>query len=129
MSKNNVSCMKDFNIWNSKKKTVHGSGCDVYYHEREIWWCGFEEDGTGKNFDRPAVIMKGFGRHTCLVVPLTTSQREHHLRIFVGLIEGKEARALISQMRVVDTKRFVKKIGMMDKDRFCDIQKHVKKFF
>ena len=42
--------IKDFNEWNTQKKTIHNSGENKFYHPRDIWWCslgtnvGFEQD-------------------------------------------------------------------------------------
>ena len=48
------------------------------------------------------------------------------MRPLIGLIEGKEARALLSQIRVIDTKRLVRKVGYLDKVVFNSIRKAVK---
>jgi mRNA interferase MazF len=123
---------KDFDEWNNKKKILNGRKRRVYFHGREIWWCalgtniGSEEDGTGDHNDRPVVIMRGFGKDTCLVVPLTTSDTDHVLRPSVGIVDGEYARALVSQIRVIDTKRLLKKIGMLEKSMFELLRKHVK---
>jgi mRNA-degrading endonuclease toxin of MazEF toxin-antitoxin module len=41
-------------------------------------------------------------------------------------MDGKQAHALLSQVRVIDTKRLVKSIGYLDKAIFADIRKAVK---
>src|SRR3989344_8604208 len=103
---------KDFDGWNEKKKKIHHEGVSPFFHEREVWWCslgvnvGFEQDGAGAEYRRPILILKGLSRETCLAIPLTTSTHPHRLRPSVGLVEGQEARALLYQMRVIDTKRF-----------------------
>ena len=56
------------------------------------------------------------GSDACLVVPLTTSMREHPLRVSVGVIDGRPARANLSQMRVLDTRRLVEKVGFGDEN-------------
>ena len=123
---------KDFDGWNRTKKELHNTGKNKLYHEREIWWCtlgvnvGFEQDGSGEEFRRPVVVVKGLSRQTCFVVPLTAAKQKHVLRPSIGLVDGKEARALLSQCRVIDTKRFVRKIGYLEKDVFKQIQKAVK---
>jgi mRNA-degrading endonuclease toxin of MazEF toxin-antitoxin module len=87
---------------------------------------GTEQDGGSDLFLRPVVIMRGFGRDACLVVPLTTSAREHPLRIPVGDVQGKEAHANISQIRVVDTRRLVEKVGFLDERLFQELRKSAK---
>lgn len=123
---------KDFDRWNLKKKDIQAQKTNVFYHAREIWWCslgvniGSEQDGSGEEYYRPVLVLKGFSKQTCLVVPLTASIQNHPLRPSIGVVEDKKAHALISQMRVIDTKRLVRKMGYLDKDMFEKIQKTVK---
>ena len=122
---------KDFNAWNEEKKRVNELPPKLY-HARELWWCslgvnvGFEQDGTGEDFQRPVIILRGVSRNTCYVVPLTTSPKRHPMRIPVGTVEGKNASALISQMRLIDTRRLVNKIGFLDKRTFSVVRKAAK---
>lgn len=30
---------KDFDNWNERKKKIHQGKKDIYFNEREIWWC------------------------------------------------------------------------------------------
>lgn len=120
---------KDFDTWNMYKKHVHLDGTSKFYHVREIWWCslginiGHEQDGGGEESRRPVLILKGLSKDTCLVIPLTRSAHTHQYRIPIGSIDGEEATAVISQIRVVDTKRLVRKIQYLDKDMFEHIRK------
>ena len=126
---------KDFDTWNRHKKRIHLTGENKLYHVREIWWCslglniGSEQDGTGIAFDRPVLILKGLSRETCLVLPLTSSPKIHNTRVSVGLVEGKLASALLSQILVVDNKRFVKKIGFLDQSIFEQVRRIAKAFY
>jgi mRNA interferase MazF len=125
---------KDFDNWNSKKKKVEMESAR-FYTVREIWWCnlgvniGTELDGKGENYLRPCVIARSFGPSACMVVPLTTSNREHILRIPVGLVQGEEAKANISQIRILDTRRLAEKVGFMDKEMFVELKKRIKNLF
>jgi len=122
---------KDFDGWNEIKKRADTEKPRLYT-VREIWWCRFgvnigtEQDGRGDNFLRPVVILRGFGSDACLVAPLTTSVREHPLRVSVGMIDGHPARANLSQIRVVDTRRLVEKVGFLEKEIFAIIRKAAK---
>ncbi len=102
---------------------------------REVWWCrlgvniGSEHNGSGEFFLRPVVIIRGFVANTCMVVPLTTSPKQHPLRIPVGTIQGKAAVAILSQIHVVDTRRLVEKIGFLKKEMFGQLRKAVRTMF
>lgn len=123
---------KEFDTWNEKKKKMHNRPDAPFFHEREIWWCslgfniGFEQNGNGGEYLRPAVILKAMSGQTCFVIPLTTSLSDHPLRPSVGVVDGEEARALLSQMRLIDSKRLAKKIGYLDGEIFTKIRKAVK---
>jgi mRNA-degrading endonuclease toxin of MazEF toxin-antitoxin module len=123
---------KDFDTWNMLKKEIHENGVRKFCHVREIWWCTFginignEQDGSGKEYRRPVVILKGLSIETCLIIPLTSSSQKHHLRLPVGDVNGKNAQALLSQIRVIDTRRLVRKIGYLEKEKFEIIRKAVR---
>ncbi len=119
---------KDFDGWNKAKKRTNAEHPRLYT-VREIWWCrlgvnvGTEQDGKGESFLRPALILHGFGPDACLIVPLTTSDHEHKLRVPVGIVDGYLARANLSQIRVVDTRRLVEKVGFLEKGLFMGLRK------
>lgn len=124
--------IKDFDRWNEKKKTINTRADGPFFHEREIWWCslgvnvGFEQDGSGDEYRRPVLVLKGLSRKTFVAAPLTASTKSHPMRPSIGKIGNEQARVLISQIRVVDTKRLVRKIGYLNKDMFEKIRKSVK---
>lgn len=123
---------KDFDRWNEKKKRLHTDAEHRLYHEREVWWCalganvGFEQDGAGDEYRRPALILTGISKQTCVIIPLTAATNPHPLRPSLGLVGGREARALLSQMRVIDTKRLVRKMEYLNKEIFERIRKAAK---
>ncbi len=128
---------KDFDNWNKKKKEIHDDNKNKLYHARELWWCnlginiGFEEDGTGSDYERPVLILRGLSANTCFVAPLTTSKNKHPMRIPIGILEenGKENSVIISQMRIIDTRRLIDKIGFLDIKKFEEIRKIVRNLF
>ena len=123
---------KDFDSWNEKKKKINDRKSAPFYHQRELWWCslginvGFEQDGSGTEDSRPVLILTGLSKETCVVIPLTTSPSKHKLRPSIGQVGEKEAHALLSQIKVIDTKRLIRKIGQLDKKIFENIRKIAK---
>ena len=87
---------------------------------------GFEQDGTGKNFDRPVVVVRGFNEHTFLGVALTGRKKEGKYYFYLGIINGRDASAVLSQVRLMDTKRLVKKIATLDGVVFKNLQETLK---
>jgi len=123
--------MKDFNTWNVQKTHIDINNPNRFYKERDIWWCtlglniGSEQDGKDRDFQRPVLIIKSFGHRICLIVPLTTSQKINKLRFPLGIIEGKNSKALLSQIRVIDTKRLTNKMTALDKCIFVELQENL----
>ena len=104
---------KDFDVWNIMKKNINDK-IGPFCHERELWWCtyglniGYEQDGSDAEYRRPALTLKSLGKQTCCVIPLTTSKSIHKYRVPIGDVGSKQASALLSQMRVIDTKMLIK---------------------
>ncbi len=101
--------MKDFDIWNDKKKLVENKG-RVLVKKGDVFWCclglniGTEYDGKNENFSRPVLIIKKFSNETVLVLPLTTQIKNTDWYYKLN-INNKKAEAILNQLRVVDTKR------------------------
>jgi mRNA interferase MazF len=72
---------------------------------------GYENDGKGRGFQRPVLIVSGINRYTCVVVPLSTTDKRtpYHYGFDGGT--GKPSVALIRQVRVIDTSRLLRRIG------------------
>lgn len=107
--------IKDFDKWNAKKKLLEKrSGNDIFFRERDIWWCslginlGSEEDGKNELFERPALVIRKFGKENAWVLPITTKVREQSPYHFIleddnGVVIDS---VLLSQIRTVSIKRF-----------------------
>lgn len=116
--------MKDFLAWLRIKQAAHQSPGTALFHEREVWWCklganvGYEIDGRGETFERPVIIVKKFNLDTCLVVPLTAKSKSGKYYFPVGNASGREAVAVLSQLRLVDRKRLTQKAGTLPGPEF-----------
>jgi mRNA interferase MazF len=115
---------KNFDTWNTTKKAINDGVGKALFHEREVWWCalgvniGFEQDGGIENFTRPVVIVRKFNLESCLIVPLTSRKKEGRFYIPVGMIDDRDAVAVVSQLRYVDRRRFEEKICTLDTAHF-----------
>ena len=120
---------KDFDRWNTRKKALHEGDFTQFVHEREVWWSalglniGVEADGKHKNFERPVLILRKFNRHAVLIVPLTTQTKPNPYR-WPFKHKGNSFAAVFSQMRLISTKRLLRKMYRMDIHIFDDI-KHI----
>jgi mRNA-degrading endonuclease toxin of MazEF toxin-antitoxin module len=60
------------------------------------------------------------------VVPLTTSQKKNPYHFEIGIIEGRRNFVILSQLRLVDTRRLHDRLAVLDKEKFEDIRKAIK---
>lgn len=123
---------KDFKKWHSVKTTIENAEKQrVFFHEREVWWCsigfniGFEQDGRGGKFARPVLIFKKFNKEVCWALPLSTKIKIGKFYALADLGDNIARVAIISQLRLVDAKRFIGKIGTLSDENYTHIQKAV----
>jgi mRNA interferase MazF len=123
---------KDFDEWNERKKAVNNIKKTPYFEEREIWWCalgvniGFEQDGTSRLYRRPVLIIKKWSPDTCLILPVTSSSKQHYYRISIGLVGERDSYVLISQMKTIDARRLGEKVVTLSQEHFDHIGKTIK---
>lgn len=107
---------KDFDNWGVQKHKIHGVQTRPMFKEREVWWCslgvnvGDEEDGKGECFVRPVLVFRKFNHSILIAIPLSTKLKENRFYHRISF-KQKEQSVLISQMRVIDAKRFRDKMG------------------
>lgn len=119
-----VPLVKRFRAWSKLKVKLHyNENLPAGYKERDIWWVsighnvGVEEDGKGENFAHPVMVVRGFSRYQFWGIPLSTAEKEgEYYHKF--MVCGKVSTALLSQLRVYDTRRFINKYGMAIKRDF-----------
>jgi len=123
---------KDYTEWMKIKKEIHnGKAYLPGYKEREIRICnlgeniGFEEDGKGKDFTRPVLILKVFNKYFCHIVPLSTTKKKgKYFYLFDGRT-GKISVALLSQSQSIDSSRLNGKIGIISKEDFTQLKQKI----
>ncbi len=117
---------KEFDRWNEKKKHLHERDFQDYIHEREVWWCalginvGVEADGKHDNFERPVLVVRKFNKDSVLIVPLTSRVKENPYNI-VYIHEGERFAAIVSKVRLISTKRLIRRIFSIDSNNFATI--------
>lgn len=126
--------VKRFRAWHKLKYRLHFNvNILAGYKERDIWWVsighnvGVEEDGKGPMFNRPVLVVKGFSKYQFWGVPLSTTKKTgqyyHHF-----VVNGKVSTALLSQLKVFDTKRLINKYGMVGIKDFQTIKQKLISF-
>ena len=124
--------IKNFDKWNQLKKEINKKDRLIRFHTREIWWCslgvniGFEQDGKNDNFERPVLVLKKFNKDILWVLPLTSADKtgQYYFQFQNG---NKKYSVILSQIRLVCKKRFLRRIRKIDKESFNKLRKKFKK--
>jgi mRNA-degrading endonuclease toxin of MazEF toxin-antitoxin module len=122
---------KNFDGWNIQKKKIHNSQRNIFFHEREVWWCslgvniGFEQDGKNDLFERPILILKKFNRHVLWVVPLSTSNKNNPYYHPITSTEGSFV--ILSQLRLISSKRLLRLMYKLPKHQFEQVTDRIQK--
>ncbi len=125
--------LKDFNGWNIEKQYINSTNKELYFAEREIWWCAFginigvEIDGKNGKYERPALVLKYINKDMALAVPLTTKGKEdkYHIKIQTDKMASF---AKISQIKVISSKRLLRKVDTLAEDQFLVIRQRFIEF-
>jgi mRNA interferase MazF len=125
---------KDFDQWNEHKKAIDANPTPrVYVHERELWFAhlgtniGFEQDGRGDESLRPILVLRKFNNEIVWALPLTRRDKpsnpyymsfEYSAFPEVANASLRSSVAILSQLRLLDGKRFRYKIGTVPAETF-----------
>ncbi len=126
--------MDDFEKWCSVKKEIATKKKIIGIKERSVVFVhlgkniGYEQNGKGEQFLRPVVVLKVYNRNLFVGVPMTSQEKEgyfyqklecHHKdKIYHSI-------AILSQIRIFDTKRALYTKGMVAKEDFSELWKRV----
>jgi len=126
--------VREFNRWIKKKKQLHFYGRNPGIRIGEIWWAGVGENvgveinGKNKDFARPVIIFKVFGRYSFLAIPLT-SQKKSGSWYSNFKLGDKEEYAALCQIRILSKNRLYRKLGEMSKGDFLKVSNDFKALF
>ncbi len=114
--------MKQFDEWNTLKKQVENR-THINIKEGQIYYAylgeniGYEQSGKGDEFFRPVVVFKVFSNTVFWALPLSTTSRRGKFYHEFSFRPNVTSVAILSQIKLMDTKRLYNKIGRMKK---CD---------
>lgn len=123
---------KDFDGWNESKKKIHSEKERPFFDIGEIWFCalgtnvGFEQDGMGVKFLRPAIVLRKFNNEVLWVIPLTKNQKEGPYYFQFSFEKGVVSSAILSQIRLMDAKRLMYLKGRVPKSDFKMLKEKIK---
>ena len=119
--------LEKFKQWIELKFKTHKYDKRPFFSEREVWWCQFghnvgdEQNGAGDQFMRPVVVLKKFNHNICLIAPTSRQLKENKYYYQIEYNNQKYS-VLISQIRVLDAKRFRKRIARLSKQELDQIK-------
>ncbi len=119
--------MKNYEKWHLVKSKIESLEKSELFREREIWWCslgeniGFEQDGKNENFERPVLILKKFSHDVFLWIPMTSTKKEHPY-YFAYKLHDTEWSFILSQARLLSSKRLQRKISVIGRGLFWQIK-------
>lgn len=134
----NYNNLKTFSRWNNLKYFISSKESirPLYCKAGEIWWCsigyniGVEQSCINKLFNRPVLIIKVFNTNMFWGIPITSKKfannklsSKYYLKI--DNISRVQGALIISQLRLFDTKRLVRKINQIDKYTLSNIKNRV----
>ncbi|HEU0085883.1 MAG TPA: type II toxin-antitoxin system PemK/MazF family toxin [Candidatus Paceibacterota bacterium] len=128
MDKEAQNIITIFKSWTQLKIKIHFSQKEIYPKSREVWWVslgqniGVEINGKNNNFERPVLVLKVFNRWCVLVAPISSSIRNDQYCIKFVNINREENIVNLSQVRVLSTKRLIRKIGEFSPSDFKKVK-------
>ncbi len=131
----NEKGIKDFDGWNTRKKDINQKAKPKNTKRGEVWWCEIgvnidrEQDG-GKTFERPVLVLYRINYFLVLIAPLTSQVKNPESRFYHKLKTAKvKSTVLISQIRVISTKRLRRQIEKINNDEFKEIIEKISSFY
>ncbi len=122
--------MKKFIEWIFAKIIVDNRKRFIQIKEREVYWCsigeniGDEENGKGEAFRRPVLIFKKFNNNIFWGIPMSTKIKDNKYYVTVILRDVKQS-VMISQLRLLDSRRLDQHIGYLKKADFLIIKDRI----
>jgi len=127
--------LEDFVAWTKIKIRIHlnESKKDFYFKPREIWYAslgvniGFETDGKNDKFERPVLIIRVFSADVLWILPLTSKNKQGRY-YYQFNFEDQSSSVILSQLRLISSKRLLRKMGMLSKNDFKNIKLSLRNF-
>ena len=124
--------MDNFRKWFEQKFKIDSQERVHQIKQGEVYWSslgqnvGDEENGKGENFRRPVLVLKKFNNNIFLGIPLSTKNKENPYYIKITIKDIPQS-AMISQIRIMDTKRLDEKIGYISRKDLDIVKSEVRK--
>ncbi len=127
----NINFKEKFDSWNEEKKKTNEKKYNVFFKERDIFFIkagkniGFEQNWKWEKFARPFLIIRKFNNQIFWGIPLSSKEKNgkyYHNFSFKNTTQT----AILSQIKLIDSKRIMNKIGMIDNENYSLIKEKIK---
>lgn len=121
---------KNFDKWNKLKKEINKKKSVSFFNEREIVYVNlglniwFEQDWKNEKLERPMIVVKKFSRFLFVWVPLSTFKKDWKFYYSFNF-KNKMSSAILSQIRLIDSKRIERKLWYIWKEDFENLKKEL----
>jgi mRNA interferase MazF len=118
---------KDFDKWNTQKKSLESKDLKYLFKEGDIWWCSLglniktESCGKGETFRRPILILKKLSQFSVIGIPLSTQFKQGSWFCEIKLL-GQNQYAMLNQIRNLNISRFQRRLSTLDNLQFNKVK-------
>ncbi len=116
---------KDFDNWNKQKKGTDARHARAPFRDLGTN-VGDEQDGKGKFFSRPILVIKKLNKHIFLGMPLGTILKEDNRFYHRIHFKGRDQSVVLSQLRLLDAKRLENRMGDLPSHEFERVKDKLK---
>ena len=127
--------LEQFVSWAKLKIRIHLTEQKLFFKEREIWWAsvgmniGYEQNGKNETFERPILVLKKFNHEIMWAMPMTSQDKSDKGRYYYPIKYNEKCSYLIlSQLRIMSSKRLLRKVRTLSWKEFNDVRKKIKSF-
>ncbi|MBS9775305.1 nucleotide pyrophosphohydrolase [Candidatus Gracilibacteria bacterium] len=120
-----------FESWNILKQNINTENTIPFFREGQVWYISmgknisFEQDGKGKSFQRPILVLKKFSKDIFLGIPTTTKQKTGKFYFDIGNIGKHKNSLILSQIKLYSSKRLLSHIGGINKIMLTEIKQKI----
>jgi len=121
----------EFDNWNEQKKKIDKAISPIAFKERDVFFLKmwknvrYEQNWKWIDFSRPVVVIKKFNSNIFWWVALTSKQKTWPY-YYNFCINDKPQCAIISQLRLYDKNRLLRKIWMINEKDFLELKQKIK---
>jgi len=116
----------------NQKQSMHNKTKEIFFKERDVFFISmwknirFEQNGKWINFTRPVVIIKKFNNDIFWWIALSTKEKQWKYYFKFKTNNNINQYAILSQLRLYDKNRLIKKIGMINQKEFFNLKEKIK---